>query len=161
MSIAAYERKPDLYYICHEANHGYHFKASDKWTLIADRDTLLAGDSNMFTAGDMYTGRATVISAVADGLRAARSIHFMLSQGKIPIPNNLQRKINTKSILKNVQISEQIPKVAVSEVPAEIRRCSLTQDIVGTITKEQAIDAFAAAQLAIIKIKGNQMIGKL
>ncbi|MCD4721980.1 MAG: RnfABCDGE type electron transport complex subunit B [Desulfobacula sp.] len=135
--IAAYERKPDLYYICHEANHNYNFKASDKWTLVADKDTLLAGESNVFTAGDMYTGRATVISAVADGRRAARSIHFMLSTGAIPIPENLHRKINTKSILKKVKVSQQIPKVVVSEIPAEIRRCSLTQDIVGTITEEQ------------------------
>jgi formate dehydrogenase (NADP+) beta subunit len=135
--IAAYERKPDLYNLLHEERPDYKFKVSEKWTLNADKDTLLAGKPNVFTAGDMYTGRATVINAVADGRRAARSIHFMLSRGMIPIPDNLQRKINTKSILKNVQISEHIPRVVVSEVPVEIRKCSLTQDIVGTITKEQ------------------------
>ena len=137
--MAAYERKPDLYYLCHKENPAYKLKASSKWTLIANKDTLLAGSPNVFTAGDMYTGRATVISAVADGCKAARSIHYMLSQKNIPIPKNLQRKINTKSIIKNVQVPEHIPKLTVPEIPAETRKLALRRDLVGAIPKEQVI----------------------
>ena len=137
--IAAYERKPDLYYLCHEENPDYQFKTSNKWTLVANKDTLLAGPPNVFTAGDMYTGRATVISAVADGRRAARSIHYMLIKKDIPIPENLQRKINTKSIIKNIQVPEHIPKLTVPEIPAEIRKLALRRDLVGKIPKDQVI----------------------
>jgi len=59
----------------------------------------------------MYTGRAIVISAVADGRRAERSIHFMLSTEEIPIPENLHRKINTKSILKKVRYRSRFLKL--------------------------------------------------
>ncbi|MCD4742653.1 MAG: FAD-dependent oxidoreductase, partial [Desulfobacteraceae bacterium] len=137
--IAAYERKPDLYYLCHEEKPDYQFKTSGKWTLTANKDTLLAGDPNVFTAGDMYTGRATVINAVADGRKAARSIHYMLSQGEIPIPENLQRKINTKSIIKNIEVQEHIPKLIVSETPAEFRKLSLRRDIAGKLPKDLII----------------------
>ncbi|MFH1154020.1 MAG: FAD-dependent oxidoreductase [Pseudomonadota bacterium] len=136
--IAAFERKPDLHYLIAEARE-YGFKATRQGTLDADRDTLMASPAGVFTAGDLFTGRSTVINAVADGRRAARSIHYHLTRNTIPIPSNLHRKLNTDCIIKDVRVSEHIPRVTVEEVPANIRILSLDQDIIGTITKAQAV----------------------
>jgi NADPH-dependent glutamate synthase beta subunit-like oxidoreductase len=136
--IAAFERKPDLHHLLTEAA-AFGFKPSRRGTLYADPDTLMASPSGVFAAGDLYTGRSTVINAVADGRRAARSIHFHLTRGTIPIPDDLYRRLNTESILKDVRVREHLPRVTVNEIPAPIRIRSMEQDIIGTITDVQAM----------------------
>lgn len=57
--------------------------------LGAERFSQLAAAPNIFTAGDMHTGRSTVISAVAGGRLSAGSIHYLLTAGSISRPDNL------------------------------------------------------------------------
>jgi NADPH-dependent glutamate synthase beta subunit-like oxidoreductase len=136
--IAAYEREPDLDYLLHDSRLEGRFRASPKGTLAADPDTLMASSPNVFTAGDIYTGRSTVINAIADGRRAARSIHLQISGGQVSMPKDLRRKLNKDSILKAVQVPTHIPRVIVPEIGPEIRIKSLSQNIVGSITESQA-----------------------
>lgn len=136
--IAAYEREPDLEYLLHDTKLEGRFKASARGTLAADPDTLMASPPNVFTAGDVYTGRSTVINAIADGRRAARSIHQQFSCGQISMPRDLRRKLNKESILKEVNLARHLPRVVVPEVEPKIRIQSLHQEIVGTITDSQA-----------------------
>lgn len=137
--ISAYERKPDMDYLLHAENNKYQFKASRKSTLDAEENTLLASTPDIFTAGDMYTGRASVIGAVAGGRKAARSIHFFLTQGSIPVSGKEQKRINPKSILREVPISEHIPKVVVEELPVSLRKNSFIEEVQGTISESQAL----------------------
>jgi len=95
----------------------------------ADRFSQLSATPNIFAAGDLHTGRATVISAVAGGRLAARSIHYLLTTGKIPLSNDIQRKVNPKIILKDVQVSESISRVAIPELPVEIRCRSFVEEV--------------------------------
>jgi hypothetical protein len=81
-----------------------------------------------------------VISAVAGGRLAARSIHYLLTTGTIPLPGYIQRRVNPKSILKNVCVSETTLRTIVPEQPAATRRRSFFEEVVATITSEQAQD---------------------
>lgn len=138
MLIVANERKPDLCYLLDPENAKYGFQISPKGTLDAERFSQLAAEPNIFTAGDLHTGRATVVSAVAGGRMAARSIHHFLSEGRIPIPDDIQRKINPKSILKEVRISETVPRIRIGELPVPMRRISFREEVIATIDENQA-----------------------
>ena len=136
--ISAYERKPDIDFLFSGQPDGYRFQASSQSTLAADRLTLLASKPDIFAAGDMHTGRASVIEAVAGGRMAARSIHLFLTRHKIPLPRNIQTRINPKSILKDIRVSGHIPKVTVKERDIEVRKNSFVEEVMGTISHDQA-----------------------
>lgn len=131
MVIAAVDRKPDLSCL-------HNFEITKEKNLAADKDTMQTSVKNVFTAGDLHTGRAWVIMAVGGGRRAARSIHYLLTQGSIPVPENLQSKIILESILKNVKVTDHIPRVQISEVPVETRIQSFTEEVKGSISGEKA-----------------------
>ena len=136
--VAALERKPDLSCLYDKENN-CRFEISRNQTLGADEDTLQTIIPHVFTAGDMHTGRASVIKAVAGGRRAARSIHYYVTEGRIPVPENLQRKVNPESILRHVEVPEYIPRVRIQEIPVEVRRHSFTEEVKGSITDVQAL----------------------
>ncbi len=52
-------------------------------TLAADEETLYTGIEGVFTGGDVYRGPDTVVRALADGRRAAFTIHRYLTKGKV------------------------------------------------------------------------------
>ncbi len=55
-----------------------------RWnTLAADAETLYTGIDGIFTGGDVYRGPDTVVRALADGRRAAFTIHRYLTEGKV------------------------------------------------------------------------------
>ena len=137
--ILAYERKPDLTCLLEGEDVGLGFKFTRKSTLDANLDTMLAAAPNVFTAGDMHTGRATVISAVAGGRLAARSIHQFLVSGKIMVPDRRQRRVNPKTILKDVQVAKTLPRVALHETPVLARCRSFDREVVATLSAQQAL----------------------
>lgn len=137
--IAAYERKPDLTWLEDVSGGRANFKTTKTELLAVERDTMLASVPNIFAAGDLSTGRATVISAVAGGRRAARSIHFSLTRGDIPISSLVQHRINPKSILKDIKVEQPTLRIEARELPVEVRRHSFTEEVVATISPEDAI----------------------
>lgn len=137
--IAAYERKPDMTCLLEGNSTGHDFHITSKETLEAERFSQLAAAPNIFAAGDLQTGRSTVISAVAGGRLAARSIHYLLTTGSIPQPANLARKVNPKSILKNICVESTIAKITIPELPVSIRRDSFVEEVVSTISGKQAL----------------------
>jgi NADPH-dependent glutamate synthase beta subunit-like oxidoreductase len=136
--IIAYERKPDLGCLLDGEDAGIGLKTTPASTLAADGITLLAADPDIFAAGDMHTGRATVVSAVAGGRMAARSIHYLITSGEIPVPDNLHRRVNPRSILKGITIAPGPPRVTLKELPVAVRSCSFTEEVVATLTDRQA-----------------------
>ncbi|MEJ2040001.1 MAG: FAD-dependent oxidoreductase [Desulfosarcinaceae bacterium] len=137
--VPAYERKPDLTCLLGGPEGASRFSFSRQATLQADGNTLLAAGPNVFTAGDVHTGRATVVRAVAGGRLAARSIHGLLTTGRLPDDRGVQKKINPKSILKDVTVSRSVPRVSVGELPAELRRSSFAEEVVADLTRHQAL----------------------
>jgi formate dehydrogenase beta subunit len=136
--IAASERKPDLTCLFDGKHATYCFKKTKNGTLGADRFTQMAAAPNIFAAGDLHTGRATVISAVAGGRLAARAIHHLLMHGTIPLPDTIQRKINPKSILRNVRLPETRARISIDELPVALRCRSFVEEVIATIGFEQA-----------------------
>ncbi len=136
--ITAYERMPDLACLQNGDDAALGFTATPAGTLAAAGVTLLAAPPDIFAAGDMHTGRATVVGAVAGGRMAARSIHHLITSGKIPVPADLHRRVNPRSILKNLALPPGPPKVTLKELPVEVRRRSFAEEVVATITPRQA-----------------------
>lgn len=56
-----------------------------KWgTIIVDEDTMATSKKGVYAAGDIVSGAATVISAMGQGKKAARSIHKYLTGSEPP-----------------------------------------------------------------------------
>lgn len=59
-----------------------------KWgTIITDEGTMATSKPGVFAAGDIVSGAATVISAMGQGKKAARSIHQYLTGNEPPDPD--------------------------------------------------------------------------
>ena len=136
--INAYERLPDLTALLENEKQKYHFKITPKATLSAVKFSQLVAP-NIFTAGDLQSGRATVINAVAGGRMAARSIHTLLTTGRVVLPADLQKRINPQSIIKDVRLSRSIPKITIPELPVTMRCRSFVEEVITTINSQQAL----------------------
>ncbi len=136
--IIAYERQPDLGCLLEGEDAAMGFKTTPAATLAVESVTQLAAAPNVFAAGDMHTGRASVVSAVAGGRMAARSIHHLITTGNIPLPDDLHRRVNPGSILKGISLAPGPARVALKEVPVALRCRSFTEEVVATITDPQA-----------------------
>jgi NADPH-dependent glutamate synthase beta subunit-like oxidoreductase len=136
--IIAYERQPYLKYLLDQETTAIGLQVTRRGTLATEEMTQLAAAPDIFAAGDMSSGRATVVKAVAGGRLAARAIHYLLTTGTIPVPEDVRRRINPISILKNVDIAPGPPRVALCELPVDVRRQSFTEEVVATITDRQA-----------------------
>ena len=136
--INACERKPDLTYFSETHLSKPGFKMTPKGTLQADRFSQLAAAPNIFAAGDLHTGRATVISAVAGGRLAARSIHHLLTGGIIQLPENMQQKVIPNSMLKDVRITDSLTRISIAEIPVATRRQTFVEEVINTIDHAQA-----------------------
>ncbi len=61
--------------------------ALTRWgTVEADAETCATGIPGLFAGGDVVTGPATVIGAIATGHQAARGIHSYVAHGRTPLP---------------------------------------------------------------------------
>jgi len=138
--IVAYERKPDLSYLLENEDQGVHFQATRAETLAARDVTLLAAAPDIFAGGDMRTGRATVIGAVAEGRMAARSIHHLITTGHLPPSEDVALKLNPRSILKNIHPPPGPARATIRELPVALRTRSFTEEVVGTISDLQAAE---------------------
>lgn len=136
--INARERQPHLACLLGGDAAASGLIATHCGTLSAEAITQLAAAPDIFTAGDLYTGRATVVGAVAGGRLAARAIHYQLTRGSVPVPAELRRRINPRSILKAVVIPPGPPRVVLRELPVAVRRRSFTEEVVATITDAEA-----------------------
>jgi NADH-quinone oxidoreductase subunit F len=64
---------------------GLPVPVSDRGRLVVDPDTLQTTLPGVYAGGDAVTGPATVIDAIAHGLRAARAIDYQV-RGVVPTP---------------------------------------------------------------------------
>ncbi len=103
----------------------------------ADAVTLQTGLAHVFVGGEAHTGRNTLIQAIADGRRAARSIHHFVTGKAIPRPTNLQLGVIPESILKNMDVLYSIPRVTVPEISVEERLCTF-KEVEGAVSHEAA-----------------------
>jgi RnfABCDGE-type electron transport complex B subunit len=132
--VISLERAPDL--DCFLDDEGKApFAISKKGVVEADKATMQTSLPNVFAGGEMRLGRSLVMDAVADGRRAARSIHSLLTEGKVRhFSAPPQERIIPESILKDMKVTYSIPRVREPEIPLEVRKHSMTQEVTQSIT---------------------------
>ncbi|HDY89066.1 MAG TPA: 4Fe-4S dicluster domain-containing protein, partial [bacterium] len=114
--IIAVSQKPDL--LCLESL--YREKLADDWYLKVKRETLETGIPGIFAGGDAAFGPRDAISAIADGRRAAHSIHNYLT---MPEPDQKTQKylsIPNSYSYEPCENFDNIPPQEIPKTPLEI-----------------------------------------
>ena len=115
--ILAIGQAPDLSWIRPEDN----LKVSARGTLQADPQTLATSRPDIFAGGDVVFGPRIIITAVAEGKRAARSIAKFLT-GQAPVEPQLARlRIYDRSRFSMPRGYEALPRQAPPTLPLDRR----------------------------------------
>jgi len=120
-------------------------------TIAVNPNTMAATRPGVFAAGDVTTGTAFIIEAVAAGHQAAESIHRYLRgeelepapKPELPVVELTRAEIDERVAQGEVKVQ---PRVPMDELPAE-QRLSTFEEVVAGYTDEQA-QAEAARCLA-------------
>jgi len=138
MVIAATDRLVDDGPLC-DAEGKPMFKKDKKTGGISANQTTLQTDiPNVFVGGEVHTGRSILIQAVADGRRAARAIHFHVTEGTVPEPDNQQVQVIPESILKDMRVTYSIPRMQEPLISMDERRHTFKEEVAASITYETA-----------------------
>lgn len=109
-----------------------------KWkTIEADENTLQTDIPYVFTGGDCFTGPGLAVEAIAAGRYAARSIHYFVTEGRIPEIKDRQRDFIPGSLHKSILGIEAKPRVFEPVVTLE-DRLGTFKEVEGTIDEEDA-----------------------
>ncbi|MFW5490104.1 MAG: RnfABCDGE type electron transport complex subunit B [Desulfovibrio sp.] len=137
--VVCLERWPELECF-KDAEGNIPFKVSKQGTVEADKATMQTSLPHVFAGGELRLGRSLVMDAVADGRRAARSIHTLLTEGKVRrfSAPPLERVI-PESILKGMKVTYSIPRVKEQEIPVDVRKHSMTKEVTLPITLCDAV----------------------
>ncbi len=87
--ISAIGQKPQLSCFYTDGEEQCNIDFTNWRTIQANPDTLQTSIPKVFAGGDAVSGPDLVISAVGGGRRAARSIHYLLTTGEIPVADNI------------------------------------------------------------------------
>jgi formate dehydrogenase major subunit len=114
-----------------------------KWgTPMADPNTLQSSIPDLFVGGDLLRGPQTVIQAIADGRRAAVSIHQYLSKEAFaPVTRgfNISRGKALKDVDPvNFEGVAKASRVSLSHLPLPERELNFSE-VEGTISTDQAL----------------------
>jgi NADPH-dependent glutamate synthase beta subunit-like oxidoreductase len=138
--IPAIGQKPDLACLYDDSPEGTCPLETTKWqTIVADPDTFETAIPGVFTAGDVYTGPDLVISAIGDGRKAARSIHYHLTQGAVPIPETTQKGMIPYTLFKEIDSVERKKRAVLPHLcHGDERNCTFNE-VEGPLNEEQAL----------------------
>ncbi|MBN1189656.1 MAG: FAD-dependent oxidoreductase [Dehalococcoidales bacterium] len=132
--IAAIGQKPETSFI-----NINEIQIAKDGTIVADKRTLATGRAGVFAGGDVVTGPKTVIEAIAQGQRAACSIHrFLEGQELIPM---MERHLNdTISVPQEPTSQEELKekaRAAIREIDVEERKNTF-KEVTLTFSEEEA-----------------------
>jgi formate dehydrogenase (NADP+) beta subunit len=130
--IMAIGQAPDLDWLRPDDGVG----VSPRGTIAIDRDTLATSASGVYAGGDVAFGPRNLIDAIADGRRAAASIHLHLSGEALPRPHTRRRPIPLEVIRRPVLDYDAVPRQPVPSEPSG-RRIGAAEVELG-YTHEQA-----------------------
>jgi NADPH-dependent glutamate synthase beta subunit-like oxidoreductase len=138
--IAAIGQKPDLSCLYDENSTECAIETTRWKTIAADPDTFQTAIPDVFAAGDVLTGPDLVISAVGDGRKAARSIHYYITQGSIPVPEKLQRNLISYTLFKTVEGVELKNRAVMPHLcHGDDRTCSFNE-VEGALDETEALN---------------------
>lgn len=135
--IAAIGQFPDLAFT-EEDRHLKGLKYTRWKTIEANEATLQTNTPYIFTAGDIFTGPATVVAAIGGGRRAARSIDMYLRGEEVLPPENELQKLHPESEFEDITGIDKSPREKMPELEPEEREHNYNEVELG-FTEEQAI----------------------
>lgn len=93
-----------------------------KWnTIDGDEETLQTDMPYVFTGGDCFTGPSIAVEAIGAGRYAARSIHYFLTEGKIPPIEERQTQLIKETLFDHVEGLEKMQRVQPRELKIATR----------------------------------------
>ncbi|CCO24731.1 FAD-dependent oxidoreductase [Maridesulfovibrio hydrothermalis] len=108
-----------------------------RWrTVNADPETLQTSVPYVFAGGDAFSGPDLVISAVGAGRRAARSIHYLLTTGNIPVAKNIMRDLIPYTLFKDVDGCKQKERTTLPHLCSGKERTTTFNEVEGALCKE-------------------------
>ncbi|SKA68475.1 RnfABCDGE type electron transport complex subunit B [Desulfobaculum bizertense] len=113
-------------------------KLTKKGTLDANKETLQTAVPDVFIGGELYRGRGPIVQAVSDGRVAARSIHMLITTGKVEAPENAQLRVIPETILKGMKVEYSVPRVQIPEIPVEERRSTFHEEVSKALDRASA-----------------------
>ncbi len=114
--ILAIGQQPDLSFLGEDSG----IAATPRGTIAVDPDTLATSAPDVFAGGDVAFGPRNVIAAVADGRKAAASIHRLLT-GKSPAPPEHKIFIFPRGAFQPLDEYDRFPRQPVPALPIERR----------------------------------------
>ncbi|MEF2231854.1 MAG: FAD-dependent oxidoreductase [Pseudodesulfovibrio sp.] len=137
--IAAIGQKPDLGCLYDGSAEGTCPLETTKWqTIVADPETFQTAIPGVFTAGDVYTGPDLVVSAIGDGRKAARSIHYYLTQGNIPVSRTTQKEMIPYTLFKEIDMVERKQRAVLPHLcHGDERNCTFNE-VEGSLGEAEA-----------------------
>ncbi len=110
-----------------------------RWnTIDASEETLQTDLPAVFTGGDCFTGPALVVDAIGAGRYAARSIHYYVTEGRIPPIRGRLTSLIKETLFRDVEGVAKAPRVRVRELKVADRVGNF-EEVEQTITQEEAI----------------------
>ncbi len=110
-----------------------------KWTTIDGREETLQTDiPYVFTGGDCFTGPAIAVDAIGAGRYAARSIHYYVTEGRIPEVDDRQTTLLKETLFDHVEGLEKIPRVHPRELKVAMRITN-QEEVEHTISQHEAL----------------------
>ncbi|UCH57616.1 MAG: FAD-dependent oxidoreductase [Candidatus Bathyarchaeota archaeon] len=111
-----------------------------RWrTIEADPTTCETNIARVFAGGDVVTGPASVIDAIASGRRAARAIDLYLRGGNLDALR--EEELEETSWVKKETALERKSKQEEAHIPVEARRCNFSEVELGLTQTQGMIEA--------------------
>jgi len=100
-------------------------------TIVADRRTLATGRKGVFAGGDVLTGPATVIEAIAAGQRAASSIKRYLRGEELSplVERNGYEPMTIPSTPPTEAETQEKARVMINEIPTAYKKTSFKETV--------------------------------
>ncbi len=106
-------------------------------TIDGNEETLETNIPGVFAGGDCFSGPRLLVDAVASGRYAARSIHYYVTTGEIPVIEDRQREMIAPSLVDSLHnVEPQTTRVHKPMLSVE-ERIGTFIEVEGTITEEQ------------------------
>jgi NADPH-dependent glutamate synthase beta subunit-like oxidoreductase len=139
--IPAIGQKPDLSCLYEDGDAATCALETTRWqTIVADPDTFQTIIPGVFTAGDVYTGPDLVVSAIGDGRKAARSIHYFLKQGEIPVSATTQKGMIPYTLFKEISDVERRERAVLPHLCHGDERTCTFNEVEGSLGEASALD---------------------
>ncbi|WP_243547186.1 FAD-dependent oxidoreductase [Pseudodesulfovibrio tunisiensis] len=136
--IPAIGQKPNLECLYDENAETCPLETTRWQTIVADEHTFQTAIPGVFTAGDVYTGPDLVISAIGDGRKAARSMHYYMTQGDIPVPETTQKDMIPYTLFREIDHVERKKRAVMPHLcHGDDRNCTFSE-VEGAISEAEA-----------------------